>query len=108
MVGVAGLSIINRYLLVPSLMIMVYGAVAVGGWTMLRRGACAVHRGPPSRSLAVVGGGIYTAAHLRRHVFSENLSFRGDSHRALVQAARRPEGPRRAAGAARCRCPTTS
>src|SRR5204863_5966643 len=39
MVGVAGLSIINRYLLVPSLMIMVFAAVALGGWSMLRSGA---------------------------------------------------------------------
>jgi hypothetical protein len=84
MVGVAGLSIINRYLLVPSLMIMVYGAVAVGGWTMLRRGAVQ-YTWAAVAIAAVVGGGIYTAAHLRRHVFTENLSFRGDSHRALVK-----------------------
>ena len=38
MVGVAGLSIINRYLLVPSLMIMIFAAVALGGWSMLRPG----------------------------------------------------------------------
>jgi hypothetical protein len=84
MVGVAGLSIINRYLLVPSLMIMLYGAVAVGGWTMLRRGAVQ-YTWAAVAIAAVVGGGIYTAAHLRRHVFTENLSFRGDSHRALVK-----------------------
>ena len=38
LVGLAGLSIINRYLLVPSLMVMVFAGVAVGGWTMLEPG----------------------------------------------------------------------
>ena len=38
LVGAAGLSVINRYLLVPSLMVMVFAAVAVGGWTMLEHG----------------------------------------------------------------------
>ena len=38
LVGAAGLSVINRYLLVPSLMVMLFAAVAVGGFTMLERG----------------------------------------------------------------------
>ena len=84
MVGVAGLSIINRYLLVPSLMIMIFAAVALGGWSMLRPGvvqwvwaAAAI--------LGVLGGVVYTTSHLKSRVFTENLTFRGDSHRALVR-----------------------
>ena len=38
LVGAAGLSVINRYLLVPSLMVMLFAAVAVGGFTMLEHG----------------------------------------------------------------------
>ena len=38
MVGVAGLSVIDRYLLVPSLCVMVFAAVFIAGWTMLREG----------------------------------------------------------------------
>src|SRR4029079_17279529 len=38
LVGLAGLSIINRYLLVPSLMVMVFAAFTLAGWTMLRPG----------------------------------------------------------------------
>ena len=38
LVGLAGLSVINRYLLVPSLMVMIFAAVAVAGWTMLNEG----------------------------------------------------------------------
>src|SRR3954447_11151436 len=39
LVGVAGLSVIQRYLLVPSLMVMIFAGVALAGWTMLRPGA---------------------------------------------------------------------
>jgi hypothetical protein len=90
MVGVAGLSIINRYLLVPSLMIMLFAAVAFGGWSMLRSGWvqwtwCGV------AVLGVVAGVLYTASHLNSHVFTENLSFRGDSHRALVHVLEEPK-----------------
>jgi hypothetical protein len=83
MVGVAGLSIINRYLLVPSLMIMVFAAVALGGWSMLRSGAVQWLWAGAAVAM-VLGGAIYTTAHLKSRVFTENLTFRGDSHRALV------------------------
>src|SRR5204862_4054446 len=61
MVGVAGLSVIQRYLLVPSLMVMIFAGVALGGWTMLREGSRL------RRVLAVGGaapvcyGGVFTA-----------------------------------------------
>src|SRR3954447_23892340 len=59
MVGVAGLSIINRYLLVPSLMIMIFAAVALGGWSMLRSGVVQwVWAGVAV--LMVLGGTLYT------------------------------------------------
>jgi hypothetical protein len=90
MVGVAGLSIINRYLLVPSLMIMVFASVALGGWSMLRPGvvqwswaALAI--------LGVLAGVLYTTSHLKSRVFTENLTFRGDSHRALVELLDNPK-----------------
>ena len=51
LVGLAGLSVIDRYLLVPSLMVMVFAAVALGGLDDAARrarrcGAC----GRPARS----------------------------------------------------------
>jgi hypothetical protein len=90
MVGVAGLSIINRYLLVPSLMIMVFAAVALGGWSMLRSGAVQwIWAG--AAVLGVVGGALYTTSHLKSNVFTENLKFRGDVHRALVRLLEEPK-----------------
>ena len=90
MVGVAGLSIINRYLLVPSLMIMVFAAVALGGWSMLRTGAVQwVWAG--AAVLGVLGGVLYTTSHLKSNVFTENLKYRGDSHRQLVSLLDEPK-----------------
>jgi hypothetical protein len=83
MVGVAGLSIINRYLLVPSLMIMVFAAVALGGWSMLRPGVVQL-LWAGAAIVGVLGGVLYTTSHLKSRVFTENLTFRGDSHRALA------------------------
>ena len=40
-IGVAGASVIERYLAVPALALMVLAAVAIGGWTMLLPGSCA-------------------------------------------------------------------
>lgn len=37
LVGLAGLSVIDRYLLVPALMVMLFAAVTVAGWTLLER-----------------------------------------------------------------------
>jgi hypothetical protein len=90
MVGVAGLSIINRYLLVPSLMIMVFAAVALGGWSMLRSGAVQwLWAG--AAVLGVLGGVLYTTSHLKSNVFTENLKFRGDVHRALAHLLAEPK-----------------
>ena len=50
--ALAGLSVIDRYLLVPSLLVMVFAAVALAGWTMLRSGRARTlwARGRRSRS----------------------------------------------------------
>jgi hypothetical protein len=96
LVGLAGLSVIDRYLLVPSLMVMVFAAVTLGGWTMLRAGrartAWAVAAG-----LVVVYGVVFTATRVNLSTFDNELRFRGDSHASLealmrnskVQAGRR-------------------
>ena len=97
LVGLAGLSVIDRYLLVPSLMVMVFGAVTLGGWSMLREGLL-VRRLWAVGAVVLVGLGVlYTASHVKFSVFTNELRFRGASHRSLqalladpaVQRARR-------------------
>src|SRR4051812_30059420 len=79
LVGLAGLSVIDRYLLVPSLMVMVFAAVALGGWSMLRAGrlrtAWAV-----AAALVVIYGVAFTATRVNFGVFDTELRFRGQSH----------------------------
>ena len=45
LIGVAGLSVIERYLIVAALALLVFAAVAVGGFTMLRPRPAADRRG---------------------------------------------------------------
>jgi hypothetical protein len=91
LVGLAGLSVIDRYLLVPSLMVMVFAAVTLGGWTMLRpelrvRKAWAV-----AAALVVVYGAWFTVTKVNFNVFDSELRFRGDSHAALEALLRNPK-----------------
>ncbi|MGH3101653.1 MAG: hypothetical protein ACRDPU_11750, partial [Thermoleophilia bacterium] len=89
LVGVAGLSVIDRYLLVPSLMVMVFAAVTLAGWTMLRDGlprrAWAVAAG-----LVVAYGAVYTVTHVHLSTFDTELTLRGKSHASLEALLRDP------------------
>jgi hypothetical protein len=90
LVGLAGLSVIDRYLLVPSLMVMVFAAVTLGGWSMLRAGrlrtAWAV-----AATLIVAYGAFFTATRVSFGIFDNELRFRGDSHAALEALFRNPK-----------------
>src|SRR3954463_5652596 len=61
MVGVAGLSVIERYLLVPSLIVMIFAGVAIAGWTMLREGAGLRRAWMLGAGALVVFGVLFTA-----------------------------------------------
>ena len=96
LVGLAGLSVIDRYLLVPSLLVMVFAGVALGGWTMLRAGRARTLWAVGSVAL-IIYGVAFTATRVNFSTFTNELTFRGDSHASLRDAAQRPEGARRAA-----------
>jgi len=89
-IGVAGLSVIERYLTVAALALLIFAAVAIGGWTMLA----------PSRIrtawmsgavLLVLGGVIFTATRVNLGRFESELEFRGAAHDDLEQVLRDPE-----------------
>jgi hypothetical protein len=85
LVGLAGLSVIDRYLLVPSLMVMVFAAVTLGGWTMLREGLL-VRKAWAFAAVAVVAYGvIFTVSRVNIGSFTSELKFRGESHASLVR-----------------------
>jgi len=83
-VGLAGLSIINRYLLIPSLMLMILAAVALGGWTMLVPRTRWRWAWTFGALVLVVYGVLFTALRVDLSRFTSNLYYRGDSHKALV------------------------
>ena len=100
LVGLAGLSIIDRYLLVPSLMVMVFAAVTLGGWSMLTPGRLRT-AWMAGAVLVAAYGLLFTATRVNFTIFENQLTFRGESHRALrrvlnedaVRAAARCPGP---------------
>ena len=54
LVALGGFSIVFRYLLVPSLMLMLFTALALAGWTLLERGT-------PARRWWAIGSGVLLA-----------------------------------------------
>lgn len=89
-IGIAGLSVIDRYLTVAALALLVFAAVAVAGWTMLARSRLRTAWMIAS-VLLVLAGTVYTATRLNLGRFESELAFRGSSHDSLEQVLRRPE-----------------
>jgi hypothetical protein len=82
--GVAGLSVIVRYLLVPSVMMTLFAAITLGGWTMAPRGSRLRRAWAAGAAAITVAGLAYTAVQppsLER--FNNELSFRGEQGRSL-------------------------
>ena len=61
LIGIAGLSVIERYLIVAALALLVFAAVAFGGFTMLRPGALCADRGWSARSRSCSPASLFTA-----------------------------------------------
>jgi hypothetical protein len=82
LVGMAGLSVIDRYLLVASVMLMLFAAVTVAGWTMLNPGRLRTAWIVAGFAVLVVGA-TQTSLRVNRTAFFNELRFRGDAHAAL-------------------------
>lgn len=82
--GLAGLSVIVRYLLVPSVMLTIFAAVALGGWTMVPRGARLRRAWALAAAVITVLGLAYTAYRPPSPKrFNDELTFRGEQGRSL-------------------------
>lgn len=90
LVGLAGLSVIERYLLVPSLMVMVFAAVALGGWSMLREGTMLRRVWATGAAALVVYGAVFTATRVNFSAFDRELVFRGEAHASLERLLDNP------------------
>lgn len=89
-IGVAGASVIERYLAVPALALMVLAAVAIGGWTMLLSGKLRTAWMVGAALIVVLGVG-YTATRLNFSRFENELRFRGQAHADLTEVLNDPK-----------------
>jgi hypothetical protein len=90
-IGIAGLSVIERYLIVASLAMLVFAAVTLGGWTMLEPGTRGRRVWMAAAGLAVLAGVTVTAFHLSLRLFEQELRFRGRAHDALAKVLDDPK-----------------
>jgi MFS family permease len=90
LVGFAGLSVIDRYLLVPSLCVMIFAAVFVAGWTMLEEDSRWRRVWSALAAALVVFGIVFTATRVNLTQLHNELRFRGDSHTALERVLHAP------------------
>lgn len=89
-IGVAGASVIERYLAVPALALMVLAAVAVAGWTMLEPGKVRTAWMLGAAALVIFGVG-FTATRLNFSRFDNELRFRGQAHADLTEVLGDPK-----------------
>ncbi len=88
--AVAGASVIERYLAVCALALMVFAAIALGGFTMLVPGRVRT-AWMVAAGLVVIGGVAYTATHLNLSRFDNELRFRGQAHHDLSEVLNDPK-----------------
>jgi hypothetical protein len=91
LIGAAGLSVIDRYLLVPSLMAVIFCAVALAGWTMLEPGGVVRRVWAAAAALLFLYGVASAASTLSVSKIQTELGFRVDSHTALAAILRNPQ-----------------
>ncbi len=89
-VGLVGLSVVFRYLLLPALVLLVFAGVAVAGWTLLAPGARGRRPWAAASAVVVAAGVVLTVTHLTPQGFVDELRFRDDAHAALVALLRDP------------------
>jgi hypothetical protein len=90
LVGLAGLSVVFRYLLLPAVVLLLFAGLAAAGWTLLEPGAPARRAWALACAVAIGAGTAYMAVHVSPGNFTTELDFRRDSHAALVALLRDP------------------
>jgi hypothetical protein len=85
LLGAAGTSVIDRYLLLPAVVVLLFCALALGGWSLLEPGGW-LRRAWMLAAVGLVALGAISASNtLNLTNLRTELAFRNDSHRALAQ-----------------------
>jgi hypothetical protein len=88
--GAAGASVIDRYLMGAAIMLVLFCAVAIGGWAMLERGTLLRRVWMGFAALLVVYGAASAATTLSLTSLSNTLAYHEDFHKGLAVALRAP------------------
>jgi hypothetical protein len=91
LVGIAGLSVIDRYLLVPAMMTMLMAAITLAGWTMLEERSTARRVWAAAAVVVVIFGVVFTATRVNLDNFKVDLESRGEQHNELVAILDNPK-----------------
>jgi hypothetical protein len=89
LIGIAGASVIERYLAIAAVALLVFAGVFLGGFTMLERGRVRTWWAAGAATL-VIFGVVFTATQVRLDHFDSELSFRGAAHDDLVRVLESP------------------
>ena len=89
LIGVAGASVIERYLAIAAVALLVFAGVFLGGFTMLEPGRVRTWWTAGSAALLIFGV-VFTATQVRLDYFDSELTFRGDAHDDLVRILESP------------------
>ena len=83
-------SVISRYLLLPAIMLMIFAAFVVAGFTVLKEGRVRKYWSAAS-AVAVVALIVWTIVRVNVGILVSELKFRGDSVQALTSLLDRPD-----------------
>jgi hypothetical protein len=88
--GAAGASVVDRYMVGASVVLLVFCALAIGGWSMLERGAALRRVWMALAALLVLYGGVSAARTLSLSSLRTTLADHEDFHEGLAAALHSP------------------
>jgi hypothetical protein len=88
--GAAGASVVDRYMIGASVVMLVFCALAIGGWSMLERGTALRHVWITGAALLVLYGGVSAARTLSLSSLRTTLAYHEDFHEGLATALHSP------------------
>ena len=91
LVSLRGFSVINRYVLVGALMLMLFAAFAIAGWSRLPRGHRAIGPWAAGAALVVLAGVAYTATTFNPSYVDRELKLRDSVRRDLISVLDSPQ-----------------
>jgi hypothetical protein len=88
--GASGASVVDRYMIGAAVVMLVFCAVAIGGWSMLERGTALRRIWMVGAALLVLYGGVSAATTLSLGSLRTTLADHEDFHEGLVAALHSP------------------